>query len=322
MSVMRKQMSPLIKFLLLLALSFFLMTSCQHSATQTPYQSLSSASECRVVQHKRGKTCIPVSPQRIVAIDASVIPDSLLALGIKPTAMTFVPHMGRKLFHGLSADELEGVQIVGSTGQPSLEKVLELKPDLIILNELSERNYQQISAIAPTVMIETDELKYSIKENLQSVAKVLNQQKRAEEVLHQYQKQADAVRQLLGKQLEEVEISILIYNGGFYKPASSNAFFQVLNDIGAKIKPILLEENIWLPVSFEELDRYDADILFIIDVDLKPLSYFFQNPLMSSLKAVRNNRVYVIDTSISNPYGLLGAIKLLDELPKYLIKGT
>jgi hypothetical protein len=55
--------------------------------------------------------------------------------------------------------------------------------------------------------------------------------------------------------------------------------------------------------------------------DNKPSSYFFQNPLISSLKAFKNKRAYIVKSDTWWSYGPLGMNKLLDELPKYLLEG-
>lgn len=56
----------------------------------------------------------------------------------------------------------KGIEVVGnysgssSTGDLNLEKIAELKPDLIIMNIRHEKVYEQLAAIAPTVMIDDD----------------------------------------------------------------------------------------------------------------------------------------------------------------------
>ena len=305
-----------------MAFSFLLITSCYQQFTQKPDITSAIPSECRIVQHKLGETCIPIKPQRIIALNSSAIPDSLLALGLKPIGITFVNHLGTKMFHGLSTDEIAGIELVGTNEQPSIEKILALKPDLILSPENNERIYKQLSAIAPTVILEGNELNFSIKENFRTIAKILNREEKAQQVLNQYQKRVKALQKLLGERLKEIEISFIVYNGGqFYVPASSATFFQVLSDVGVKIKPILLEKNQWLPISIEAINKYDADILFILNPDNKLPSYFLENPLISSLKSFKNQQTYIVDAVVWAPYGPLGMNKLLDELPKYLLKG-
>jgi iron complex transport system substrate-binding protein len=314
----------LVQSLLLIIFSFlFIITVCYQAITQQIPIS-PATSECRVVQHRSGKTCIPMNPQRIVALEARFMPDALLSLGIKPVGIMSTNHADRgAMYFGLSTDELSGIEIVGNVGQPSLEKILMLKPDLILSSEDSKPIYKQLSVIAPTVVLEMDEPTFSIKDIFRSIAKVLDQEEKAEEVLAQYQKRVKELQERIDNQLQKREYSFIAYYAShgalFEKPASSAPFFQVLNDIGVKIKPVLLQENQWTRFSIEKIDKFDADVLFILNPDNKPLIHFMQKPLLASLKAVKNHQMHIVDPVIWMPYGPLGMNKLLDELEKYLV---
>jgi iron complex transport system substrate-binding protein len=61
-----------IKLLLLIALSFLLITAGYNSqlTQKTDIQKLHlETSDCRVIQHELGKTCVPIQPQRIIVTD-------------------------------------------------------------------------------------------------------------------------------------------------------------------------------------------------------------------------------------------------------------
>ncbi len=324
---MRHKIRRFIKLLSLLLFAFALtIASCNQIETQElgaeTGSQLPPSSECRVIRHKMGEVCIPSEPQRVVALNSAGIPDSLLALGIKPIGMTYISHSGRKLFHGLSAGDVADIELVGTNAQPSIEKILELKPDLILApNTNGEPIYAQLSKIAPTVILEGDELTFSLKESFRTIAETLGREDKAEQVLNQYQEQVESVQALLAEKLGSIEVAFVIYNGGeFYVPASSATFFQVLDDVGVDVKPVFLEKNEWFPISIEVIEEYDSDVLFILNPDDQPISYFLQNPLISQLKSAQNNQVHVVDVINWVPYGPLGMRKLLDELPEYLLQ--
>ena len=325
---MRIQMRRLVKTLSLLLLAFLLtIASCKQpkisETTDEISQSLDST-ECRLIRHEMGETCIPIQPRRIIALSSSVIPDSLLALGIKPIAVTYVSHFDRKIFHGLSADDIDGIELVGTNEQPSLEKILELNPDLILAPMRNGASmYEQLQNIAPTVIIDVDELTFSPHENFLTIAEILDRKNEAELVIEHYQEQVKTVKKLLGEQLEAVEVAFIVYNGGeFYVPARSATFFEVLSDVGVRINPVFMERNQWVPISIEVISEYDSDILFILNPDNKSVSFFLQNPLIAQLKSVKNNQAYVVDVINWVPYGPLGMSKLLDEFPKYLLQAN
>jgi iron complex transport system substrate-binding protein len=298
-----------------------IITACYHSVVQKASQA--KPPECRTVQHKLGETCIPLEPQRIIALGVSWTLDPVLALGMKPIATNTFRFNGREYFPGLSDSETIGIETVGNESQPSLEKVLMLHPDLVIALDLAPQLYKPISVIAPTVVREFEKIKFSFKENLRSIAKLLNREQEAERILAQYEARVEGLRILLENQSQKPEVSVIYHvGGGFSIPASEAICFQVLNDLGARIKPVLINQPEYIPLSIEIINEYDADILFIVDFDNKPPSYFWQNSIISSLRSAKNNQVHVVKADTWFAYGPLGIDKLLDEIFMYLSKAS
>jgi iron complex transport system substrate-binding protein len=273
-----------------------------------------------MIQHQFGKTCVPLNPQRIVALDPNTTLDPLIALGIKPIGFaTFYDNEGKEVLPGVSLDDVKGATNVGNAEQPSLEKVVMLKPDLILAAD--SQPYPLLSAIAPTVPMPSPNFEAPaneafFKENLRYVAKVLGKEAKAEGILNQYQQRIEDLKNRLGKQLEQIEVSVIYYTLGLvYTPARNyDATADVLVDTGLRFKRPTGH------VSIETIEEYDADILFIINIERRPLSYYTQHPLFSRLKAVKTNRVYLVPPERWDTRGILGANQILDDLFKYLLK--
>ncbi|QYO64664.1 ABC transporter substrate-binding protein [Leptolyngbya sp. 7M] len=111
--------------------------------------------ECRVVQHELGETCVPLNLQRIIALDPNVTLDPLIALGIKPIGYGSYNFGEKESPFGVSLDDVAGATMVGYPDQASLEKILLLKPDLILTSHYKPQpsQYELLSAIAPTVQV-------------------------------------------------------------------------------------------------------------------------------------------------------------------------
>ena len=97
----------------------------------------------KTVQTTNGEVVIPTSPQRIVAEEYIA---SLLVLDVKPVGAP-----GLALENYYLKDALKDVGEIGDYGKPSIEKIIALKPDLIITG--NGENYDALSKIAPTVVI-------------------------------------------------------------------------------------------------------------------------------------------------------------------------
>jgi iron complex transport system substrate-binding protein len=307
----------------------FTTNGCYQPAIPKPLLSLKPDVGCRVIQQELGKTCVPLKPQRIVALapEATVAP--LVALGIKPIGYTtyYIPNRDKQSLFGISFDDVKGARSVGDVYQPSLEKILMLKPDLILGVKASQ--YKLLSAIAPTVIIPThlytQNNQVFFKENLRFVAKVLGQETKAKEVLSQYQERIDELKQRLGNQLDKKEVAVIFYGEGVIWTIINNnreLISAIFNDIGLNYKflPISKDTNFMddVKLSIEAIGDYDADVLFIVDVGEKGANFYFQNPLFRSLKAIKNNRAYVVAQESWYTDGILGANNVLDDLFKYL----
>jgi iron complex transport system substrate-binding protein len=320
-----RSVSRWIKQFLLFAFLSFWVTNCANPAIEQSIISLQqtgTTSECRLIQHEFGETCVPLKPQRIVALDPFMNLDPLIALGIKPIGYTSdIGGGGEKIIASVSIDDVRGATNVGKSDQPSLEKVLLLKPDLILATD--RYPYPLLSAIAPTVPVPSSNPDVPgneafFKENLRYVARVLGKETKAEEVLNQYQRRIEELRQRLGNQLEQIEVSLIYYsNGQVYRPERSHdAGTDVLIDTGLRYK---LPPS-GAPFSIETIEEYDADILFIVSFERRALSFFLQHPIFSHLKAVKTDRVYLVAQEIWDTRGILGANQILDDLFKYLLE--
>lgn len=310
----------LIAFLLLAIASCHLFVQRSEPLTESPEIS----SECQLVRHSLGETCVPVEPKRIVALDPIYILDPLLALDIKPVGAAADNWLGKKYWGGLSSEETKGLEVIGQPYQPSLEKLLMVKPDLILgLTDLKQY-YPQLSAIAPTVLLDYyEKVKFSFKKHLRSIAEIVGREVKAEEVIERYQKRIKALKAQIDGRLEGKEISVIYYSeGNFSAPDRYTAFFQVLNDLGVRLQPIFLEDdlNILPTFSVEVINKYDADILFICDDGPQPESFFLKNPLIYSLKAAQNKQLYVVNGHIWRAYGPSVINKIVDDLSKYLLQ--
>lgn len=142
----------------------------------------------RVIEHVLGTTSVPLELQRIVALSEDII-DPLLALGVTPIAAgesigdAFAPYY---------ADKLGGVASVGQFSEPNLEAVLAAQPDLILDWGRTERPlYDQLSKIAPVVLVSTDR---DAREVLRDLGTVLGMEAQAAARIAQYERAVEAAR--------------------------------------------------------------------------------------------------------------------------------
>lgn len=320
-------MHRFLKFFWLGIVTIFLLLACHSNISQNTIQGNGNLPispipvATKVVKHAFGETRIPVKPQRIIVLNDIALLDPVLSLGIKPIGtVSYFPEYDF-LFRGVTNDEASGIEIVGTGNQPNLERVLMLKPDLILMREYQKSVYKQLSAIAPTVLVDLPGLNYSFKENLRFIAQVLGVSEKAEQVIAQYYERVKKLQSLMGERLKEIEVSVInIFGESLIATYSDNETYnQVFQDIGIRLIPILAKQQEETIVSsIEVLNKYDADIVFVMNDNKELTQGFLKNPVLTTLKAAKNNQVYEVQVNRWWTFGFLGVNKLLDDLFKYL----
>ena len=324
---MKRHVYELIKLLFLLAFSLVAVVSCHQTVSQESQPVLEPTSDCRIIQHTFGETCVPLKSERIIALSPAITLDPLIALGIKPIGFATYTHSEEEYLLGVSFNELEEVENVGDASQPSLEKILSLKPDLILTTDYGkdDQQYRFLAEIAPTVSVPNESHmsptdlanKPYFKDNLRYVADILGEEARADEILRQYQKRIEKIKKQLGNQLQTAEISVIFDapSGIWTISKGTYPISHILDDIGIRYKSVSHGE--W-NLSIENIDQYDSDILFIVDIAKKGERFYFQDSIFATLDVVKNGGAYIVNQENWRSHGILGANKILDDLFKYL----
>ncbi|MER2208583.1 MAG: iron-siderophore ABC transporter substrate-binding protein, partial [Rhodococcus sp. (in: high G+C Gram-positive bacteria)] len=189
----------------------------------------------RTVEHFRGSTEIPAAPQRIVALDNSFT-DAVLLLESPLVGYVDYREPGLPDYLGSSRDEFAADAVsVGTVSSASLEKIAALQPDLIISAEVRDgKNYDQLSAIAPTVFTQTTGPTW--KDNIRLVGEALGKESLAEAKITEYEARATAVGKEINEKANNPVISVVRFAGEptarLYRTTSFSGI--VLQDAGLK----------------------------------------------------------------------------------------
>ncbi|BAY38455.1 ABC transporter, iron(III) dicitrate-binding periplasmic protein [Nostoc sp. NIES-2111] len=318
---MKISLRHLLNLLLLGVLTFTLTSACSSNINYSVTSLKQPQQECQVVQHAMGKTCIPRHPQRVVTLWMGTF-CSTLALGIKPIASTWNP--GEPLPDYLR-NKVNDVEIVGTLSEPNLEKILLLKPDLILGNTRSKNIYQQLSEIAPTVVMNLPSPPVSWQQHLEDTAKFLNKEQESKQLIANYGQRIAQIRQALEDSLDmQVSVATVDQMFGIYIYGKNHPAGAVLKDIGLQ-RPDTQRGDFFIKdgISPENLSTLDGDVLFLSyrgDGAKKTLEKLQQNPLWKKLKVVQQNRVYLVDSDHWYAFDVLAMNAVIDDLFKYLVK--
>ena len=160
---------------------------------------LSAPAMAREITHAMGITDVPDHPQRVVIL-TNEGNEALLAVGVIPVGA--VESWKGNPWYDYLMPQLEGVTLLGTEGEPNLELIAALEPDLILGSKVrQEKVYEQLSAIAPTVMTET--LGAPWKENLAVYADAVGKSAEGAAALAAFDQRITAIRAALGPSVED-----------------------------------------------------------------------------------------------------------------------
>jgi len=286
-------------WLTVIILIMIVLTACGTSGNlkeegQTSSRDATQAGETVVYKAANGDISIPKNPQRIVVAASSYVGD-FLALGIKPVGVTS-DALGNPFFQG----KVEGIADIGD-GQ-SVEKVLDLKPDLIIAFT-GTKNLEQLSKIAPTVAIAYGKKNY--KEELLEFGKMTNKEAEAQAWITAWDKKIAESKSKVEAAVGGKTVSILNpYAKGIY--AFGHNYGRggeiIYGEFKLKAPPIIQKEAIdsgqgWANVSLEQLPEYAGDYIFTCpwSGDSADPEVVDGSAIWKGLPAVKANRVFQLD---------------------------
>lgn len=258
------------------------------------------------------------APQRLVVLSEMDL-DMLLALGITPVGTTAgrgQPGIPRYL---AQYQQLQDIRLVGRLGQPSLDELVQLQPDLILVGGvINPQQLKQLRKIAPTAVSYQSADDWQTA--LQRVAGWLKKDATATQFIQDYQQQVQSIRQQLGDQ-QQATVSVVRWNPQGPGYMLQDAFVShVLADLQLQ-RPTAQRQpgpGHSPPLSLEALSLIDGDWLFVGTLTVSgkavdAMQTMQQMPVYQSLKAVQNKQVVNVDgslwTSVGGPLAAMAVLK-------------
>lgn len=287
-------------------------------ALLSPASAQSTSCTGRSVPHAMGLSCVPQTPKRVVVLDTGEL-DAALALGVKPVGAVTALGTG---FPAYLKGKTDGIADVGTISQPSLEKILALKPDLILTSKLRHGPlYPQLSKIAPTVMAESVGVVW--KDNLKLDARALGREAQANKLLTNYSARLKKLQ--LGVDRDKTSVSVVRFVPGQTRlMGRANFIGTILDDAGLRRPPSQRGNEFAQVVTPERIPDMDGSVLFYSSYGPKEatdFATFTRSPLWSRLNVVKaGNTFEVNDDHWFLGIGILAANRVLDDLEQYLGK--
>ena len=196
----------------------------------------------------------------------------------------------------LFQEKLQGVEVVS---EDSLEKIIELNPDLIIGSPLMN-NLDKLQEIAPTVLYTWGKLDY-LSQQIE-IGKLLNKEKEAREWVEDFKKRAEAAGKAIKEKIgEDATVTVMendakqLYVFGNNWARGTELLYQAMGlKMPEKVKEKALGPG-YHPLSIEVLPEFAGDyIVFSKNPDGD--SSFMETDTWKNIPAVKNKRVLELNT--------------------------
>ena len=253
----------------------------------------------KTIVHDFGTTELKKVPKRIVILD-NLYGEILNPLDITPVGAT-TGQADSQEFSTLFKKQYKDAKVVsvGWQGNPDLDKIAELKPDLILMTGEQEDLYDELSEIAPTVgyQINTDE-NWDYHETSLKVAEIFDKRDEMKKDLDRLDAReavfAENVKAKFGNQklmyLRVTDNDIRYYAYGHFGYLYDTYHFNRAETFNP--------DDMLQVIDPDKLKDINPDLL-IVQADSQELldNKLKNTPVWTSLKAVQNNKVIYADYS-------------------------
>ena len=253
----------------------------------------------KTIVHDFGTTELKKAPKRIVILD-NLYGEILDPLDITPVGAT-TGQADSQEFSTLFKKQYKDAKVVsvGWQGSPDLDKIAELKPDLILMTGEQEDLYEELSEIAPTVgyQINTDE-NWDYHETSLKVAEIFDKRYEMKKDLDRLDAReavfAENVKAKFGDQkllyLRVTDNDIRYYAYGHFGYLYDTYHFNRAETFNP--------DDMFQVIDPDKLKDINPDLL-IVQADSQELldNKLKNTPVWTSLKAVQNNKVIYADYS-------------------------
>ncbi|WP_145323528.1 helix-turn-helix domain-containing protein [Paenibacillus xylanexedens] len=280
------------------------------------FKQLTGVSPKRYRQTMNGRKIVSLSP---------ICAEMMIHLGVIPHAVVVTPILlsphHREQFIAYGVQMLEVAQY-----EVEIDLVRQVQPEIMIGNVLTEEVKRELRTIAPILT----GLHPDVEPLLHQLAAWFFKEEKAHRLHQQMKHEVRVAKQQLQHIIQSASTVMLLRVEAFgyrYLGGHSHGASQLLYEqLGLALPQALQSGTAWFnPCSLDLLAQANPDYLF---VEKRIMQHFsaeenmtklWESPLWNDLKAVKNNRVYYVDTHLwVDGHGITGHTLILNQIIRNL----
>lgn len=254
--------------------------------------SLAACSRTQTFTDGAGRTVtVKGTPKRIVCIDPAHT-ETLFALGAGDKVVGVDDYSYRP-------PEAQNKEKVGDAFNLNLEKLVSLKPDLVVLAGSTDSPPSQLKEMDRLGIPAYVSAPGTIKEVLSDIgnlAKVVGAEKQGKDLVAKMQKDLDAVAQSAPKSASARPTVFIVVDASLWTVGPTSFLSDVVYAAGGQNVMSDVKEQ-YLQVSMEVLLQRDPDVI-LVAIPQDQAAQLTSSPGWADLRAVKDSRVYFVDPDL------------------------
>lgn len=274
-----------------------------------PAASSTATAGTNTVSTLYGKVAVPANPKRVVAFG---FPEAtaLVDLGIIPVGRpSYIPALPAytKAFKHVP-------DVTDSSGNPDLEKIAALKPDLIVGDEFADQLKpsldKKLSAIAPTVVLKWTEAAGNWRDEAAKTAQAVGRTAQLHSLIANYDAKADEIKKRYAAVLKTKTVDLVSGDAdNWFLYSSSSSHGRVLADAGVHFGAAASQKDGFVEYSPEKYSVLQKTGIIIVSAtsaaDAKPVT---TSPVFAALPAAKAGDVSTSPYFFSSSYRIADAL--------------
>ncbi|MER2472667.1 siderophore ABC transporter substrate-binding protein [Photorhabdus laumondii] len=234
----------------------------QKSAVFTPNAVTAQADDKVIVKHLSGETEVKKNPQKVVLFDFGTY-DSLVKLGLSDRVVALPTGNTPEYLRNSLPKEVENA---GGMKEPNLEKLAQLKPDLIVITGRQGSFYEKLSKIAPTINLGTDSKNYlvSVESNITLLGELFSKQSEVKDQIVELEK--TIVKAQDKAKSADAKVLVLLHNADKLMLNNQSVVYDVVKAQKAELViPVGEDKTKRIVVTSDMIAQANPDVILIID---------------------------------------------------------
>ncbi|MDC9604966.1 siderophore ABC transporter substrate-binding protein [Xenorhabdus griffiniae] len=291
-----KKILPIVIASLLSATSYSAFS--QSPELLMPNSVTAQSGDYATVKHLSGETQVKKNPKRVVLFDFGTY-DSMVKLELSDRVIALpINNLPEYVRNGVPAT----MHNAGGMKEPNLEKLAEIKPDLIVITGRQGAFYESLSQIAPTINLSTDNKNYlsSVDSNLKLLGELFNKQDIVKAQFADLEKTLAAAQ--VKAQVANSKVLVLLHNAGELYPNNQAIVYNVIK-VPRAVLPAKSDKDKSRSVTADMIAQADPDVIFIIDRSEaigagKLEKAQFENDQVKSTNAYKNGKIVYLQPDL------------------------